>query len=135
MDLTFQPTKFLVLLAVTGIGLLLFRIPLKNDYERQFLYFGVLGVFVWSGIGGTLQMVSWKYMALFSIFFSNTVWSFTLTLITLKKFLKPVQFFEEEALVSDRLWQVFLGLFLLFSLFPLVYPEFQVNSSLKSTIT
>ena len=43
MDLTFQPTKFLVLLAVTGIGLLLFRIPLKNDYERQFLYFGVLG--------------------------------------------------------------------------------------------
>ena len=45
MDLTFQPTKFLVLLAVTGIGLLLFRIPLKNGYERQFLYFGILGNF------------------------------------------------------------------------------------------
>ena len=131
MDLTFQPTKFLVLLAVTGIGLLLFRIPLKNDYERQFLYFGVLGVFVWSGIGGTLQMVSWKYMALFSIFFLTLFGSFTITLISLKKFLKPVQFFEEEALVSDRLWQVFLGLFLLFSLFPLVYPEFQLTRLLN----
>ena len=103
MDLTFQPTKFLVLLAVTGIGLLLFRIPLKNDYERQFLYFGVLGVFVWSGIGGTLQMVSWKYMALFSIFFLTLFGSFTITLTSLKKFMKPVQFFEGEALVSDRL--------------------------------
>ena len=76
-------------------------------------------------------MVSWKYMALFSIFFLTLFGSFTITLTSLKKFLKPVQFFEEEALVSDRLWQVFLGLFLLFSLFPLVYPEFQLTRLLN----
>ena len=127
MDLTFQPSKLLVLIAVTGIGLLLFRIPLKNDYERQFLYFGVIGVFVWSGIGGTLQMVSWKYMALFSVFFLTLFGCFTLTLLGLNKFVKPVYFFDGEALVGDRLWQIFLILFLLFSLFPLVYPEFHLS--------
>ena len=127
MDLTFQPAKCFLLLAVTLLGVLVFRIPLKNEFERQFLYFGALGVFVWSGIGGTLQMVGWKYMALFTIFFLTIFGFFTLTMVMLNKFIKPIRFFEGEALVSERLWQVFLGLFLVFSLFPLVYPEFQLT--------
>ena len=127
MDFKFQSDKFVLLLVVTVLGVLLFRIPLKNEFERQFLYFGAAGVFVWSGVGGTLQMVGWKYMGLFSIFFLVLFGSFTLTLVILNKRIKPIQFFEGEGLISERLWQGFIIFFLFFSLFPLVYPDFQLT--------
>ncbi len=126
MEFDYQFTKFLVLLVVVIGGIFTFRLLLKNEIERQFLYFGGLGVFVWSGIGGTLRMVEWKYLWFFSLFFLILFGTFTLTIRFLDKRMQPIRFFEGEGLLNEKFWKSGVFLFLAFSLFPLIYPEFQL---------
>ena len=131
MESDFLFSKFMVLTGVVVGSVFVCRFFLKNEFERQFLYFGALGVYVWSGIGGSLRIVDWKYLVLFFVFFVFLFGTFTFTVYLLNKLAKPVCFFEGEALLSERFWNGFTIFFLLFSLFPLVYPEFQLFRLLK----
>ena len=131
MESDFVFSKFMVLTGVVVGSVFVFRFFLKNEFERQFLYFGALGVYVWSGIGGSLRIVDWKYLVLFFVFFVLLFGTFTFTVYLLNKLVKPVRFFEGEALLSERFWNGFTIFFLLFSLFPLVYPEFHLLRLLR----
>ena len=87
---------------------------------------GGLGVFIWSGIGGTLRMVEWRYLWFSSMFFLILFGTFTLTTGFLNKRMQPIRFFEGEGLLNEKFWKGCVILFLAFSLFPLIYPEFQL---------
>jgi len=126
MDYHYLLSKFILLLLVSLSCVYLCTLFLKNPLERQFLYLMSLGVFVWSGIGGTIQIVEWQYLSMFCGFFILLTGSFTLSLRLLNKHWKLNGFNQEDWALNEKFWQGFVVFFLLFSLFPLVYPEFKL---------
>jgi hypothetical protein len=122
----YQLTKLLIITAFVLVTVLSLRKLLHNPMERQFLYFMSIGVYVWSGMGGTIGLVGWEYLWMFCGFFMILVGSFTLSLFAMNRFWKLGEFDSSKWMLNEKFWQLVIVGYLLFSLFPLAYPEMKL---------
>ena len=122
----YQLSKLLIITAFVLVTVLGLRQLLKNPLERQYLYFMSIGVYVWSGMGGTIGIVGWEYLWMFCGFFVILTGSFTLALLAMNRYLTLGQFDGNNWLLNNRIWQLVIVGYLIFSLFPLVYPEMKL---------
>jgi hypothetical protein len=131
MDDIFLLDRFLAIVGMSLACVVLGTFMLKEQTPRQFLYFMTAGVFIWSGIGGSAESVAKEYVWIYCGFVFLLTGSFTLSSILLSKGLKLPEFDQNTVFLNQKFWQVFVVLYLLFILFPLVYPEFKLFRLIK----
>ncbi|MEY9095438.1 hypothetical protein [Paenibacillus sp. RC84] len=112
----------------TGVLLALGLFLLKNQYQKVFYALGLTGMYLYSGIGTALNQITNTYLWYYLVF----TLVFTVTFIglsSIKQKQESTFYFTQIQSAADRytkLWFVFLCVYSVFNLFPLVFPEFKL---------
>lgn len=123
--------KLLTVAIAIGGGLYVFQKSLTSRHQRQFLYFFVAGLTLWSGIGSAWGIVVDLYLWMFIGFFFLFGITFVLSSRVLNNISPSIEFSRDNFAFNPTFWKCFIIFYLILSTFPLIYPEFKIGKLLR----
>lgn len=130
MQINMVNLVFILLITILGGGISL--IFLKTIIEKIYFSMFILGFFIYCGFGGSYYSSSRKQIMYYTILLFVVSFSFVIGCIVFRdRAPKLIRDADEILKIDNKIWNIYIYIYILFCLIPLMYPNFRLLDLLK----